>query len=744
MRQPILAGSHPSNGVSFLLSLAALLFAPTLAAAHGVHPQFNLQSTTQSPFPSDRFTVPDSQQRTDLRVNLPPPNCAARPSDCLDVALLNQLDGFNTQPRISIPFDGAIDPATVTSETVFLLRIGNLSDPADFHPQTIGINQVVWDPATLTLFVQSDQHLEQDTSYLLVVTDGVRDAAGDAVEASDAFAHFRHDLNFGQTKDPQLKLYRKALIRSLSDEVLGSLAPALSPGDIVAASFFTTGSVTATLEKIRDQIKAAPAPLVSFNLGSHGERTVFPRSSVLGILFRPQVSTIAPLPAGSFVPTPALQVVPGSVGSIAFGKFSAMNFETAGGFIPAVPTRTGVPAVQSTQDVYFNLFLPAGTEPTSGWPVAIFGHGFGDNKNNSPFAVASVLASRGIATLSINAVGHGFGAGGTLTVSLATGPVVLPAGGRGVDQNHDGAIGSTEGLFATGAQTDIASRDGLIQTVADLMQVVRAVQGGVDVDSNGTTDLNPQRVYYFGQSLGGIYGTVLLGVEPDIRAGVPNVPGGTVTDISRLSPSFRPLLGVFLAARVPSLINPPGLSQIDGVPVPPPSSLFFNENMPLRNQPPVTNTVAGAIAIQTFLDQGNWLGQSGDPVAWAPFIRKSPLAGEQAKGVIIQFARGDRTVPNPATTALIRAGDLADRATLFRNDLAFALGVGFGKNPHTFLTNLSGTLPVVRVAVGAQTQIALFFASDGTVTVDPDGTGLLFETPISGPLPEDRAFIPGP
>jgi len=289
-------------------------------------------------------------------------------------------------------------------------------------------------------------------------------------------------------------------------------------------------------------------------------------------------------------------------------------------------------------------------------------------------------------------------------------------------------IDSTEGLFATGAQVDIAARDGLEQTAADLMQVVRAIQGGVDVEGNGASVLDPDRIYYFGQSLGGIYGTVLLGIEPDIRAGVPNVPGGSVTDISRLSPNFQPLLGSFLAARVPSLINIGGLS--------------FNDNMPLRNQPPVINTVAGAIAIQTVEDISNWLGQSGDPVAWAPFIRKSPLEGASAKGVIIQFARGDKTVPNPTTTALIRSGELTDRTTLFRNDLAFALGVGFGKNPHTFLTNIAGTPAVAAAAIGAQTQIAIFFASNGALTIDPDGAGPLFETPINGPLPEDLAFIP--
>jgi hypothetical protein len=209
---------------------------------------------------------------------------------------------------------------------------------------------------------------------------------------------------------------------------------------------------------------------------------------------------------------------------------------------------------------------------------------------------------------------------------------------------------------------------------------------------------------------------------------VPNVPGGTLTDISRLSPTFQPLLGSYLATRIPSLINVGGLA--------------FNDNMPLRNQPPVVNTVPGAIAIQAFVDTSNWLGQAGDSVSWAPYIRKSPLEGQAAKGVIVQFARGDKTVPNPTTTALIRSGDLADRTTLFRNDIAFALGVGFGKNPHAFLTSLSGTLPVAQTAVAAQNQIALFFASDGATTVDPDGPGPLFETPIAIPLPEDLAFIP--
>ncbi len=706
-----------------LMSLC--LLAPTLTVASGVHPLFDVQSTTDSPFPTDRFTLTDSAQNTDQRVNLPMPNCAASPSNCGDVALLNQLDGFNIQPRISIPFDGAIDPSTVNNNTVFLIRIADTSNPTTFNPQIVGINQVVWDTLTNTLFVKSDQQLDQHTTYLLIVTKGVHDSAGDPIEADDSFVNFRHTLNFGQTKDPELKSYRKTLIDLLDDDVLATLAPGLLSSDIAVASVFTTGSVTSTLEKIRDQIKVASTPTASFNLGVHGENTVFPVSSIIGILFGRQQNIVGPLDTVP-VPTPALQIFPGSIDKVAFGKFSAKNFETAGGFIPAVPTRTGVPAVQSTGDVYFNLFIPAGTRPANGWPVAIFAHGFGNNKNSSPFAVASTLAHNGIATLSINSVGHGFGPAGTLTVIQGSGSVVLSAGGRGVDLNASGTIDSFEGLFATAAQIDIAARDGVQQTVADLMQVVRMIQGGVDVDNTGSASLDANRIYMFGQSLGGIIGTVFMGIEPDIKAGVPNVPGGTFVDAALLSESNRPLLTFFLGSRLPSLLN----GGVGG----------FTDNMPLRNQAPVINVVPGAMEIQRIADVFNWIAQAGESTAWAPFIRKSPLPGQAAKAVIIQFARGDKTNPNPSTTAIIRAGDLAVRATLFRNDLAFALNPGFPKNPHTFLTNLVGT--PAAVAVGAQSQIAVFFASNGALTIDPDGPGPLFEVPIAGPLPEDLAFIP--
>jgi hypothetical protein len=349
----------------------------------------------------------------------------------------------------------------------------------------------------------------------------------------------------------------------------------------------------------------------------------------------------------------------------------------------------------------------------------------------APWAVASVFASRGIATLSINVVGHGGGALGTLSVVRnGAAPVIINAGGRGIDQDGNGSIDSTEGVNAAPPHSVVSSRDGLRQTVVDLMQLVRQVEVGMDVDGDGSADLNPQRIYYAGQSFGGIYGTMLLGIEPNIKAGVPNVPGGSITEVARLG-GFRPLTGIALATRVPSLIN-----------VNHPTGIQFNENMPLRELPPVINNVPGAMAIAEVLDRNEWVQQSGNPVAYASFIRKHPLPGNAAKPVIFQFAKGDATVPNPTTTAILRAGDLADTATYFRNDLAYAANPSpMLKNPHSFLTGVG--FPETRMnAVRAQQQIAIFFQTHGATVIDPDGSGPLFEVPAALPLPEGLNYLP--
>lgn len=715
------------QGRALILTLVLVLCSPARALA--VEALFNLDTPRGGPFPSDRFTVDDRSHNTGVRVNLPSPDCQVRPSDCEDLDVINTLDGFNLQPRLSIPFDGPIDVNTVTSDTVFLVSLGSTLHHGDRGGNLIGINQVVWDLAATTLDVESDELLDQHAKYGLIVTRGVRDASGTPVVASEAFRRFLRE----NPRDHELREYRQVL-RELLREArrLG-----IREVDVVAASVFTTLSATAILEKIRDQIKATPPAPADFLLAG-GTRTVFSLSEVTSVVFNREIAVDGPLSATP-VPVDALRI--GSVAQIAFGRYTSPDYETPEKFIPPVGTRRGMPRAQGTNEICFNLFLPAGTQPPAGWPVAIFGHGFGDNKNSSPFVVGATMAAYGIATIAINVVGHGFGPLGTLTVNRTAGdPVDFSAGGRGIDQDGDGTIDSTEGVNAVPPRTIISNRDGLRQTVVDLMQLVRVIEVGMDVDGDGVADLDPTRIYYFGQSFGGIYGTKFLAVETDVRVGVPNVPGGAIIEVARLSPVFRPLVGLSLLNRTPSLLNPPGLTDIGGVPVGPPR---FNENMPLRNQPPVINDVAGAIEIQEYLENVEWVSQSGNPVAYASHLRKDPLADVPEKAVIVQFAKGDQTVPNPTASAILRAGDLADRATFYRNDLAFAeRPTEVPRNPHTFLTRILDPSPLARaIATGAQEQIGMFFATDGEVVIHSEPSRF-FEVPIVPPLPEDLSYIP--
>src|SRR5262245_10675131 len=320
---------------------------------------FDLDTPESGPFPSDRFTVADSSQLTGRRINLPLPGSATRPSDYDDISVINTLDGFNLQPRLSIAFSGPSDVSTVNSGTVFLIKLEDPTAPDEPGDRIVGINQIVWDVATNTLHVESDELLEQHTRYALIVTRGVHDAEGQPVEPSVEFESFRHDLNFGQTHDPALKEYRKELL----DALQAARDAGIAEKEIATASVFTTMSATAVLEKMRDQIHAeTPAP-ADFLLGPGGTRTVFSLDQLSSITFNRQTSVSGPTSSVS-VSLSLLRAIPGAVGAVAFGSYLSPDYEVhPGEYIPPVATRTGTPVVQAMKEIYFNLFLPSGPEP---------------------------------------------------------------------------------------------------------------------------------------------------------------------------------------------------------------------------------------------------------------------------------------------------------------------------------------------------------------------------------------------
>ena len=206
--------------------------APPAIAAR-VLARFDLDAGAPSPFPADWFTVPDRTQRTGLRIANPPASCAPPRSVCDDLKLLAELDGFDLEPRLALRFTGGIDLGSVSARSVFLVRLG--AGP----PEITGVDRLVWDPATFTLYARPESVLEPETRYGLVVTRELRDSGGRSVEPSAGFVAIIRSGGgppLGAEQRAAFGLLRRALERRL-----------IRLDRVAVASVFTTASVSAFL-----------------------------------------------------------------------------------------------------------------------------------------------------------------------------------------------------------------------------------------------------------------------------------------------------------------------------------------------------------------------------------------------------------------------------------------------------------------------------------------------------------------
>src|SRR5205807_588607 len=157
------------------------------------------------------------------------------------------------------------------------------------------------------------------------------------------------------------------------------------------------------------------------------------------------------------------------------------------------------------------------------WPAAVYGPGC-TRSDYDIFVSADYNASLGIVTIATDPAGHGFGSQSTTTVTSNGVPTTFLSYGRGRDLDGDGIIGDglNDGVGPTGhfqkQGAELPSRkpldglqSGLIQTVVDNMALGRALKAGLDIPGIGKNLVIPSKIYYYGISFGGIYGTMLIG-----------------------------------------------------------------------------------------------------------------------------------------------------------------------------------------------------------------------------------------
>lgn len=677
---------------------------------------FDPRTPSIGPFPTDFLTVPDPAQVTGRRVNMPLPDCSRETSACGELALVNQLDGFSLQPRVRVVFSAPVNPDTLRDGIKFVWLDRIRTDEAGLGPvgTLTPINEVVWDGATNTAYAKPDAFFDQSRRYALFVTDAVKDTRGNAVVADEGFLACLAGSIGG---DYCVRL----------GDAVREFGSAAGPARVVGGSVFTTATATAALESARRQLDV-------FAPGFERLRVVS-IADVASITWHKQVRTSGERFEDAAFPAPVALLASVGTGRVAFGSIASPRYLLRAGLpiFPGTPTGAQLEP-QGTDRLPFHVWLPASPPPSGGYSVVLAGHGITDSRFGLPTALNAGLIQRGVAIVAMNAFGHGFGADSTLRVTGRGGDTIeLPGGGRGIDLDGDGAISDSEGCIIAVPGAPVNIRDCLRQSAVDWMAMVRAIRLGMDLDGDGTVDLNGDRISLIGQSLGSFYGAMVMAVDPSVISGVLNVGGGSASGLLTNS-AYRPLFQAYLGYRTPALLN----TVRNGIP-------DFIDNLPLRYEPVRTSSIPGAIEIQNLLSVLEWIETPGAPYAYATHFRSSTLPGVPLKRVLFQFAYGDQNVPNPVNTQLIRAANMRELSQFVRYDRLRAAVPALSANPHTFILNIAGSAPAAALAIAAQTQAASFLLGSSDAVPDANAQlrqliGLdLFETPAF--LPEQWNFL---
>jgi hypothetical protein len=567
----------------------------------------------------------------DLTLNIP----VADPTDFSDPQVaLNALDGFSTVSPWSSTFTDSINPATVMAGSS--VRVFEVTT----FPNTIAVSGVVreltpdvdyvatlssLDPSNATLAIVPLRPLQQLTTYMAVLTDGIRGADGTDVTPSQTYFLTKRsapllDANGNST----LPLLDNGTAMAL--EPLRQLTNAQEaaftgftgvPSDEVVLSWtMSTQSITPTLQILRSQTQPAPVSVV---------RTPFTTAEVLPPGASPgradvYVGTIS-LPYYLGVPSAEDPLAPLND----FWRAAPGAYLPPFDQLPLDPTSTNVtvanpiPVQTDVQTVPVLMTVPnaasGASRPPSGWPVAIYMHGITRNRSDM-LAVADTLASAGFAVIAIDQVLHG--------ITDVTSPLYIDNTGflgneRTFDldlvNNATGAPGPDGMIDASGAQfvnlaNLLASRDNLRQSSADLSVLAVSIPG-IDIDGDTLPDFDGGAIRFVGQSLGAMAGIPFLAVEPTVNTGLLSVPGGGIANLLAGSASFGPAIAA-------------GLQAAAGIE--PGSPEFFQ-----------------------FLGAAQQVVDSSDPINWAGLTAAS-------NAVVLQTVIDDQVIPNTVPGAPLSGG----------------------------------------------------------------------------------------
>ncbi len=544
---------------------AAMDVAP---AEPGIVARFNLPANGmrpapfEIPFPSDIYRDPDGTLADDLE-NFSVARIRQN-TDAFSSAFRN-MDGFgvNTGAMFLIDATGtdaagnrvAIDPASLPADgpaslmpsaSAFLIDLDPSATPATARiPCSAG-----WQGPFRIITVLPDRaSLAPGRRYAAVLTTGIRaTVAPYTLRATPTFAAIRDNAPGARAGSIGM-LYGDAIDRAAM--LAGS---GFDRSRIAALSVFTTQTTPRQMRRARDAIiagRAGPAPTLSTDTATAAPFSVVRFGATahtgwtatldewLGTPLRRGGMDIPGFPSST---DPAgTGIAHDAIGAVLSGTYVSPDFRTMDAEIRFMADGTPIP-VMANQRIAVTLILPRSPAPAAGYPVVIYGHGLGGQRREM-LGLANEMARAGIAMAAIDWATFGQRSVPSEAASLEPGTY------RGPDGFGDARSYATLDFFGNLVNL-VAFRENIRQSALDVVQLRRvlanpALNLAFVADEYGGTAprIDGTHVGYAGNSLGGIMGTVIGGMEPDINPLVLNVPGGAIlTLLAPEVPGQAPLL----------------------------------------------------------------------------------------------------------------------------------------------------------------------------------------------------------
>ena len=660
------------------------------------------------PFPSSLALI----TTTDMTLDIP----VVDETDYGDPAVaLSALDGFSTTEKWVTSFvnnnagnydnaiPGSVDPASVVpGQSVRLFEVTT--------QQFVAVTSIVKELTPwvdyIALAVSADKiailplrPLKEYTSYMAVMTNGIRDTAGNDATPDRAYG-------FGKTSVPWVDANGESTYSLFSDSSaadleqirqivqsmeLNAASVGINPDDIILSWTVQTQSITRTLKTLRAFAQPSPTQIfpTEFNtsiIGGMGIANIH-----VGVITLPYYSGIPSAENPTAPLTDFWKAEPGAY----VPPFDAFPLDPTSTHITVanpIPVKTGdqtVPMIVTIPNASSGM-----SKPADGWPVVIFGHGITGNRTNA-LAMADAMASVGYVVVAIDFPLHGISPDAQPELAafyIENTPFAPIANERTFDidfmSNTTGAPGP-DGLIdpsgahaiSTGLSSMLTGRDTFRQGVADLSALAVSIPT-MDLDGDTIADTNGANIAYVGHSWGAMHGTIFTAIEPLVTRSVLPDPGGGIARFAEASEAFGPVIRAGLKAAAGL---EPGTAAYEQ---------FF-------------------IAWQTVMD-------SADPVNWAAEAAANTP-------VMLHEIIGDSVIPNFVPTAplsgtepLIAVMGLNAYGTSQQNPEGLR-SAGRFLPPATHSSLLRPTAPAPFFEM--QQQMAVFVASHGgQILVSDEGT----------------------